>query len=368
MSLRLAEILTDHWASYVQQNRSSLTAAQYRAARAVLLCRTSAMGGRVYRCECGKDHYAYHSCNNRSCPQCGGAGQQAWSMKQEARLLPGVTYFMITFTVPAELRSVFLTCPKEGYNALLKASADALKDVIGTKHGGAEIGFTSVLHTWGRQIQHHPHVHMIVPGVAYDPATCEAVSPSKNGSFLVHYKPLAARFRTLMRDALLEIEELTLNKDALRALSPSKQWNVQVKDVGKGQNAVRYLAKYAMKSAFSEERLLGYDARGNLRIKWTCSTTGKVSVLTLTVMEFIRRWLLHVLPKGFARIRHYGFMSAAGIKKRLRLRALLGEIGEPTVELPSLPPMCCEDCGGELKLIRILKAPRPPPHSTEWKI
>lgn len=365
MPLRLAEILADHWDSYAQKNSTRLTSAHYRAVRAVLSCRTPAMGGRVYTCGCGKIHYSYHSCNHRSCPQCGSADQQAWSLKQEARLLPGITYYMITFTVPAELRSVFLAFPKEAYGALMRESAGALKDVIATKYKGAETGFTSVLHTWGRQVQHHPHVHMIVPAVAYDPVTSEPVLPKKPADFLVHYKPLAARFRTRLRLALEEIEELTLSPEARRALSPSKQLNVKVKPVGKGKTAVRYLARYAMKSAFSEKRLLGYDAQGNIRLKWTCSNTGKVGVLTLHPHEFIRRWLIHVLPKGFARIRHFGFMSAAAKKKRLRLRALLGELGEPAPEIPDLPPVCCADCGGELKLIRILKAPRPPPN---WKV
>jgi len=364
VALTLADILRDHVPSYTQLHRKELTSAHYRALRAILDCRTPAMGGRVYTCKCGKPHYAYHSCNHRSCPSCGSHDQAVWSAKQEAKLLSGVTYYMLTFTLPAELRPALRAFQREGYSALLRCSAQALKDVIATKYQGATIGFTSVLHTWGRQVQYHPHVHLIVPALALKDD--DLVKPTKPDSFLVHYRPLADRFRPLMRSALQEVDGLTLSQEACIALSPATTWNVQVKPVGPGKTALRYLARYVTKTALTNQRILGYTEAGKVRVKWTCSTTNRTNVMELHPHELIRRVLQHVLPKGLTRVRHYGYLSPASIKKRLLIRALLGEIGEPLPIQPELPAPCCAECGGELTLVRILKAPRPPNDS--WKI
>ena len=165
----LADVLREHWPGYLRARRSRLCAAHHRAVRRVLACRTPELGGRLYKCEdCSKPHFAYHSCNHRSCPRCGASDQHAWSARQEARLL-AAPYFMVTFTVPAELREVCLRHPKELYDTLLRESAAALADVVATRHRGGRIGCVSVLHTWGRQMQHHPHVHCIVPAVALSP-------------------------------------------------------------------------------------------------------------------------------------------------------------------------------------------------------
>ena len=357
MSLTLADVLREHWASYASTHRSHLCAAHYRAVRSVLACRTPELGGRIYRCSsCSKSHYAYHSCNHRSCPQCGSLDQQIWSLKQESKLLP-VPYFMITFTLPSELRQACLAHPKELYGLIIKCSAQALKDIIATKTKGGITGFTSVLHTWGRQMQHHPHVHSIVPGIAWHPDKQELVHPPKD-SFLVHFEPLAARFRSLLQTALKDQHPdiyQKLSQPAKRSLAPQTQWNVQVKHVGRGKTALRYLARYVQRSAFHPKRLLGYHPSGKVLLSWTCSNTGKRDVLRLHPHDFIRRWLIHVLPKGFARVRHYGFLSSAAIKTRLRVRAHLGELGEPHVQLPELPAFTCDHCGAELIFLRELK-------------
>lgn len=369
MALELAELLGEHWPGYARAHRQHLTPAHYRAVRSVLACRTPAMGGRVHHCSgCGRNHYAYHSCNHRSCPKCGARDQQLWTARQEARLLP-VPYFMVTFTLPAELRPLGLHRPEVLYDLMLRKSAAALQDLIATKHRGAKSGFTSVLHTWGRQIQHHPHVHHIVPALAYDPGTGRLVQPAKD-DFLVHFRPLAARFRSRLHTALRrDHPEIwhSLSPGQRHALSPRKTWNVQLQPVGRGKTAVRYLARYVRRSAFSAKRLLGYDAAGNIRLTWTHSTTGKTGILALHPHEFIRRWLIHVLPKGFPRVRHYGFQSPAARKTRLHIRALLGQIGEPAVLLPEVEPFACQHCGGELTYLRDIapiRIPRGPPSRT----
>jgi hypothetical protein len=354
VALDLAKLLGEHWAGYTRAHRQHLCAAHYRAVRRVLACRTPEMGGHLYRCGgCRKNHYAYHSCNHRSCPRCGARDQQVWTAKQEARLLP-VPYFMVTFTLPAELRALCLAHPAILYDLILRESAGALRDVIATRHHGAGTGFTSVLHTWDRKIGHHPHVHVIVPALGFDPGTRRLVHPPDDG-FLVHFRPLAERFRSRLHTALRRDQPeiyRPLTPKQRHVLSPAKTWNVQVKPVGRGRTALRYLARYVQRSAFAAGRLLGYDAHGKVRLKWTSGQTGRTSVMTLHPHEFIRRWLLHVLPKGFTRVRHYGFLGSAARRTRLLIRLQLGELGEPAPELPEPVPFTCECCGGELTFLR----------------
>lgn len=362
MALDLAELLGEHWADYARVHRQHLGAAHYRAVRRVLACRTPELGGRLYRCDdCSKTRYAYHSCNHRSCPRCGALDQQIWSAKQEARLLP-VPYFLVTFTIPAELRVLCLAFPAILYDLLLRQSAATLQDVIATNYQGARGGFISVLHTWGRQLQHHPHVHLIVPALAFDAETRRLRHPV-NDEFLVHFRPLAARFRSRLRTALRdEHPEIykSLTPDQRHALSPAKQWNVKLQPAGRGHTALRYLARYVQRSAFGAKRLLGYDPQGNVRVRWTSSDTGRTAVMTLTPHEFIRRWLLHVLPKGFTRIRHYGFLSPAARRTRLLIRCELGGgLGEPAPQLPQRESFTCPCCGGGLTFLREIAPIRP---------
>ena len=350
----LAEILSEHWEGFARQHRHMLSKAHYRAVRSVLACRTPVLGGRLYRCgSCQRKHFAYHSCNHRSCPQCGALEQKLWSEKQEARLLPS-SYFMVTFTLPEQPRPLCQSHPKELYDLMLKQSAQTLKDIIATKNKGALTGFTSVLHTWGRKLQHHPHIHCIVPAAALSPGD-QLVLPKKD-NFLVHFSPLAKRFRNLMR---LELQRQhpqlyqKLSDTQKHQLSIRTTWNVQLQHVGKGKTAVRYLARYVRKSGFTNNRIIGYSKdRTRLLVRWVNSTTNKPGVLKLKIHEFIRRWLLHVLPKGFARLRHYGLLSSASKKKRLKLRSLLGQFVEPEVPVPELLPHRCPHCDGELKFLR----------------
>ena len=354
MSLTLADVLREHWASYSRAHSPHLSGAHYRAVRCALACRTPGMGGRLYHCkDCQKKHFAYHSCNHRSCPQCGALDQQIWSAKQEARLLP-VPYFMVTFTLPAELRSLCKAHPGILYDLLLRESAGALRDVIATRTGGARAGFTSVFHSWGRKMQHHPHLHIIIPALAYHPGSDSLIHPPKD-SFLVHFRPLASRFRSRLKTALEEDHPdlfKALTPRQLAVLAPDKQWNVKVQHVGRGNTALRYLARYVHRSAFSPKRLIGYDKSGRILLRWTCSNPGKPGILRLSPHEFIRRWLLHVLPKGFTRIRHYGFLSSAARKTRIRVRLLLGASIEPPPSLPEPQPFTCRHCGGSLTFLR----------------
>lgn len=368
MALALADILREHWASYTRAHSRKLTGVHYRAVRRVLTCRTPELGGRLYQCSntaCAKKHYAYHSCNHRNCTQCGARDQHQWTAKQEDKLL-GVPYFMVTFTIPEQFRALCLHQPKILYHLLLKCSAQALHDITRTKlkNDRLILHLTSVLHTWGRQAQHHPHVHIIVPAIALDPKKQTLHCPKKPDQFLVHYRPLAARFRSLIHQNLKNDHPdiyQNITPDQRRALAPKTNWNVQLQPVGSGKTALRYLARYVQRSAFSANRIPGYDPNGNILLKWTDSTTKKTSVLKLHPHEFIRRWSLHILPKGFPRIRHYGLAAGAAKKNRQLLRRLLGQAPEIPFDPPPPEPFTCPHCQGILTFLREIPRPRGPP-------
>ena len=362
MPLALAEVLREHWPRFARAHAPRLAAAHYRAARAVLSCRTPALGGRLWQCACHAHarHFSYHSCNHRSCPQCGAIDQQQWAATQEARLLPGVPYFLVTLTVPDSLRGVCKARPAILYDLILREAAGALKDLCRSKLGGTP-GFTTVLHTWGRQLQHHPHVHIVVPGVVLAPDGRERY-PDKP-DFLVHGAPLAARFRNRLELALKnshpEIHAALVrdHPDVFRL-----KWVADARHTGSGKPALRYLARYVFRSALGPGRLLGYDGQGRLRLQCHQSGTNRPFVILLTPEEFLRRWCLHVLPKGFVRVRHHGWMSGAARKVRLRVRALVcGELDEPApaVILPPVPR--CARCGAEMKLLATIEPRGPPP-------
>lgn len=348
MPLSLEEVLREHWPDFARRNRARLAAAHYRAVRAVLRCRTEALGGNLYECEhCHTKHYAYHSCNHRSCPQCGALDQQRWCATQEARLLPGVPYYLVTFTIPDSLRPVCKAHPAILYDLLLRESAGAMQDVARTKLGG-RLGFTSILHTWGRPIQHHPHVHIVVPAVALDSTTRTLRHPRDPDTFLLHETPLALRFRNRLDIALKTRHpdiHRSLSSQARRDLEATK-WRVDCQPVGQGRPALRYLARYVYKTALGTNRILGYTNDGRIRLSYQNSNTGAWGVVALRPDTFIARFLSHVLPKGFVRVRHYGWMSGAARKDRLLVRCLAcGEIGEPTPKIPEVPKPRCPHCG-----------------------
>ena len=350
MPLELEEVLRDHWPDFVRRHATRLAAAHHRAARAVMSCRTPELGGHVWQCSCHHHHthYSYHSCNHRSCPRCGSLDQQKWAAVQEARLLPGVPYFLVTLTVPASLRGLCKFAPAVLYDLLLREAAGALKDLCRTKLGGIP-GFTTVLHTWGRQMQHHPHVHVVIPGVVLDPQGKLLAFPA-NPDFLIHGTPLANRFRNRLELALktghpeLHARLLEQHPETFRG-----KWVADVRHTGSGKPALRYLARYVFRSALGPKRIIGYDNSGNIRLLCHESGTNRPHVITMAVDDFLKRWLAHVLPKGFVRVRHHGWMSGAARQPRLLVRALVcGQLDEPAPDLPEPPVPRCPQCGAEM--------------------
>jgi len=313
----LAEILRRHWPAYRAKFGTAIPPAHRAAVQAILSCRTHALGGQLFRCDCGALHYAYHSCGHRACHQCGHGDAREWARRQENKLLP-VPYFLVTFTVPEALRDVIRAHPKVLYAALFRESAGALAEVALTKLG-IELGFTGVLHTWTRQLIYHPHIHYLVPGGGLTPDGLRWKRVN-DPQFLLPTKVLAARFKNRLRQEL-EAEHQDLLK-TIPARAWKQSWVVDVQPVGRGHTALRYLAAYVQKTALGASRLVACDER-TVTFTHQDRATGENKTLRLSGEEFLRRFLQHVMPTGFQRVRHYGWLSPAAKKRRERIHALL---------------------------------------------
>jgi len=350
----LADILRRHWPEYLRQFGAGILPSHRRAVRAVLACRTAALGGQVYRCvQCDQDHFVYHSCHHRACPQCGYTATTQWLERQQRKLLP-VPYYLITFTVPAELRPWLRSHQKLGYSLLMKESAATLQDVARRdKYLGAELGLVSVLHPVGRQLQYHPHVHCVVPagGLSADQLRwCRPKSPD----FFLPQPVLAARFRSRLKAALAEQPEAA----EIPAAVWRHQWVVDVQPVGSGAPALKYLSAYVYRPALSAQRLVA-DQEGAVTFQYKDHEDHSWRSLTLPAQEFIRRFLQQILPRGFQRVRAYGWLSAAARARWERIVALLGwKEPSPPPCLPSSPPLCPR-CGQPLRWV--LSLGRGPP-------
>ncbi len=336
--MKFADILREHWPRYVAQAEGPIPSAHWRAAEAVLSCRTPRRGGHRYHCpECARTHFQFHSCNHRSCPQCGAADQQRWSAAQEARLLP-VPYYLITVTVPAQLRAPCLRHPRELYNLLLNQSAQGVRALCyNPKYLGGQPGFVAVLQTWSRRMLLHPHVHILIPAVALSEDGCRLLHP-KNEEFLVPVTPLGQHIRNLFAQALAA--QFPTLYTQIDPTVWAQDWVVDCRPAGHGRTALRYLAGYVCKSAFKEGRLAGHDAQDRVLLRYKDSADQQWKSEPLDPLELIKRWLLHVLPKGFVAVRHFGWLSPAAGRALRRVCFLLGQgpIKKPTVV--SCLPLC----------------------------
>jgi hypothetical protein len=353
--ISLAAVLRRHWPAYERKYRARLLPSHRRAVAALLSCRTPALGGQLYRCDCGQEHYAYHSCNHRACPQCGHADATDWLNRQRRKLLP-VPYYLVTFTVPAQLRQVIRSHQIDLYPLLLRESAAALRDVARNhKDLGAEIGLMAVLQTWTRDLRYHPHVHCVVPGGGLSPDRRRWIRPKREGYFLPQ-SVLALRFRSRLQQALQQ-QHPQLYVQIPRA-AWSLNWVADVQPVGTGEPALKYLAAYVYRTAFSAERVRADDAQG-ISFTYKDGQDGATRTLCLPPEQFLHRFLQHVLPRGFQRVRYFGFLSAAAKTQWQRVRALLDWHPPPLLPPSPTPVPMCPDCKKPMALIGQL--PRAPP-------
>jgi len=336
---------------------------------AIESCRTAALGGHVARCEnCTYTTIAYNSCRNRHCPKCQSAAAKQWLAEREAELLP-VPYFHLVFTLPAAIADIAYQNKAVIYDLLFKASAETLITIAADpKHLGARVGITAVLHTWGSVLTHHPHVHMIVPGggIALDGERWVSCRPG----FFLPVRVLSRLFRRLFLERLTaahhQLQFFSNHASLANAqafatyLAPlhKTEWVVYSKRPFGGPEAVlAYLSRYTHRVAISNSRLIACDQQG-VTFKWKdyrIEGCNRYKAMTLATHEFIRRFLIHVLPTGFHRIRHYGlFASSKRVENMARARALL-VVSEPQTEPADAPngndPHPCPHCGGRMIII-----------------
>lgn len=361
MALELAEIFRAYGAAYRQKYADKLLPSQRQAMRAIEQCRTEALGGQVFGCaECGEVRYSYHSCRNRHCPKCQHQQTQAW-LETQLGLLLNAPYFMLTFTLPAELRLLASRNQRLFYGLLFRASAEAAQKLArDPRYVGGQIGLVGVLHTWTRDLDYHPHVHYLAPGGGL---SARGAWLAANNHFFLPVRALSKLFRAAFQAAL--------KKHPLYAHIPptvwQKDWVAHCKPVGDGQAAFKYLAPYIHRVAISNRRLLSLAPRGSietsqLTFQYRVSDTGQLKQRTLSVEAFIQRFLQHILPQGFVKVRYFGFFAPT---QRNKLHALQQQLGplpsqEPGLQNPAQPknvpaPLLCPQCGAPLRLQRKLQ-------------
>jgi hypothetical protein len=354
----VAEVVRRYGPEYLERFGDRMPAAHKEVLRAIAGCRTGELGTVLYRCEdCGKMHAVGRSCGDRHCPTCQRDKAEAWLARQVDRLLP-CPYFLVTFTLPAELREVARGHQRAVYGALFRASSEALRALMADpRHIGAHRpGFFGVLHTWGRALEYHPHVHYVVPGGGIS-AAGDRWLPSR-ADFLVPVRALSLVFRAKFRD-LLRHEGL------LEAVDPAawrRDWVVHCQPAGDGRRSLRYLAPYVFRVAIGDHRIVACDD-GRVTFTYRKVGSNRRRKMTLEAMEFLRRFLQHVLPPGLPKVRHYGFLSPAGsvsldlVRWLIALWAGLTYVLRSTRDEAVAPPggPTCPACGG--RLVRLGFAP-----------
>ena len=356
--LEVADIFRLHGPDYRAQFGNQMLPSHRRAMQDIEQCRTAALGGQLYFCQqCQTERYSYHSCKNRHCPKCQNEQANQWLAQQQNLLLP-VPYFMVTFTLPAELRAIARSNQKLCYNLLFRASSQALlKLAQDPRFIGARPGMVGVLHTWTRQLLYHPHVHYIVTGGGL---TSDGRWLAARKDFLLPVKALSLIFRAKFRDQLKK-SPLFAQVDQL---AWKKKWVVHSEPVGSGEAAFKYLTPYIFRVAISNNRLRQLH-EGQVTFAYKDSATDQLQHCTISAQEFIRRFLQHVLPNRFIKVRYYGLLSPAQRQRlqqaRLLLSATTGKLKREAVKTTEpRPPLSCPHCGAPLTLLAPIPRGRPP--------
>jgi hypothetical protein len=381
-ALEVADIFRDRGPAWRKAHAGHVSLDQLKVMSAIESCRTAALGGHVARCEdCAYTTIAYNSCRNRHCPKCQGAAAKEWLAAREADLLP-VPYYHVVFTLPAAIADIAYQNKAAIYDLLFKVSAETMLTIAADpKHLGARIGITSVLHSWGSAMTHHPHVHMIVPGGGISPDSERWVS-CRPGFFLP-VRVLSRLFRRLFLEKLIAAHQagrlsffgdhapLATCKAFAAYLRPLRkiEWVVYSKRPFGGPEAVlAYLSRYTHRVAISNSRLISLDD-ASVTFKWKdyrSDQRERQKIMTLAVDEFIRRFLTHVLPKGLHRIRHYGLFAksscADNIARARELLAVVKPEADPTSAAVDPGKPTCPCCGGRMIIIEVFERGATPRH------
>ena len=347
----IQEIFSQYAPEYIRRFGDAMPNEHRKVIDAIIGCRTLSCGMAIYQCDkCHSSHSVFRSCGNRHCPACQNHKTQTWLQWQIKRQLPG-HHFMITFTVPEQLRRFIRSNQRICYAALFKASADTLKKLSADEKyiGGDLPGFFGVLHTWGRQLQYHPHIHYIVPGGALSRKEnrwhCSRID------FYLPVRAMSKMFKAKFRDEIKKTElSISIPAEVWKI-----DWNVNCQPVGSSQQSVKYLAPYVFKVAISNRRIVKVEDR-NVLIRYKKKGSRRWRIMSLDVMEFLRRFLQHVLPTGFMKVRYYGFLHPASSIALNKIRTFI-ELAyrfevvwrKPIIE--PIVPATCPLCGGKLKYL-----------------
>jgi len=341
----VADVFRRYGQAYREHHGASLCTAQRRVMSAIELCRTAALGGHIEHCDrCDYQRICYNSCRNRNCPKCQGLARAQWLEDRRSELLD-TQYFHVVFTVPQPIAAIALQNKETVYNILFRAAAETLRTIAADpKHLGAQIGFFAVLHTWGSAMTHHPHLHCVVPGGGISPDGTRWISCRSN--FFLPVSVLARLFRRLFLDYLGQafdagdlrffssLEPLRMRDAFLSHIAPcrEKDWVVYAKRPFAGpEEVLKYVARYTHRVAISNDRLLDIND-GKVQFRWKdYRDSNRHKTMTLDADEFIRRFLLHVLPDGFQRIRYYGFLANRYRAEKLTLCRQFMQMPPPTV-------------------------------------
>ncbi len=312
--------------------RLAVLPSQRRAVQAIQQCRTAALGGQVYGCDqCGALHYSYHSCGNRHCPKCHGQQTERWLERQRIGLLP-CPYYLLTFTLPSELRRLARSEQKLVYGLLLSAAAASIQKLCADPQWlGAQPSLLGVLHTWTRAMLYHPHAHFLVSAGGLS-ADGQHWQPAKHPKFLLPVRALSLLFRAKVRDGLKAAGKL----QQVPAQAWKQKWVVHAQHAGSGQKVLDYLGRYVFRIAITQSRLENLQD-GHITFRYRDNRTQQIKRLRLPVAEFVQRFLQHVLPRGLAKVRHYGLASSACRHRHAAAMALLQTILARSQNLNSQP-------------------------------
>jgi hypothetical protein len=392
----IADILRRHGEAFARDHAGHLGRVERRVMSAITVCRTGALGGHVEACDdCGMTRIAYNSCRNRHCPKCQGPARAAWLSARQAELLP-VPYFHVVFTLPAPIAAIAFQNKATVYAILFRAAAEAMMTLASNpRRLGAEIGVVAVLHTWGQALTHHPHVHCVVPGGGLSPDGTRWIAGRPN--FFLAVKPLRRLFRRLFLEhlqAAFDAAALSFFGDLAHLAAPTAftahltamrrvDWVVYAKKpFGGPAQVLAYLGRYTHRVAIANSRLVALDD-DHVAFRWKdYRHGGATKVMKLKPTEFIRRFLLHALPDGFHRIRHFGFMANGHRTSKLDLcRSLLADRAARPAS-GNAEPSCisverqisadgstCPDCGGVMRVIRYVPSAfdRPCPRTSPFR-
>ena len=374
-SLTFHHALTRYAPKYLETFAKTMPVRHSMVLRKVLQCRTPAMGGNLFVCpDCGNHHYAYHSCNDRHCPQCGSQDGEKWLEKNRSDLLLPVPWYLVTFTLPDALRQWIRKNQKVGIKLLFKCSSRALQDVASNpKHFGGQLGMIGFLHTWSRKLIYHPHIHYLIPAGALSPDDSQWV-PCRYQNFLLPVKALGKRMRTLFAEELQKINPCAMQEIPRSAWR--KSWVVHSENAGNGENALRYLSRYLFKTATGNRRVKEV-AEDTVLFPWRERSSGQNKYIRLSPDELLRRYLQHILPCGTTRVRRFGWLHPASRKRRLKVQDLLhispiqeSELcpenslaeNQPVVKVTEAPD--CRCCGSKMVIYKTwlprTKVPAPP--------